>query len=785
MLHDFTVRSFGADVAGEVLGDFGEFQRLRDAVVEATSVASAGRDEEGARACLLAYYRALCAIASRFPISDDDAHARVCFAWSDARGGTGAAPVEARDAQYEKCAVLYNLAASYSRDGAKFASECDDGESLKRACAAFQTSAGVFEYARRTSEKKLGERAPTTDVWYESFELMKDVHLAQAQECVYEKAKGKSEGILVKLAKQTGMYYDEAAKRARETPKLAAYYDDAFTGYLTLKSAFFEAEALRIAARISLAADESDVGTAIARLTQARDVIQRALREVRVVASDPTLERVKKFLDEKIVKALRAAERDNECVYMCRVPKPEDLPALTGASLVKPTELAPELLSPMRETLFKSIVPDSGAKALSRYTEMVDELIRNETETLAMASDEARLALREMEFPETLIALSTPVPLGEDLAEQVAAFRSSGGAKAISASLKRVGELNRQCAGVVQTIRETLETEAADDTAARTLFGPSVWRREPSSSTNAHVMQALRRFEVDLEVATKSDAQLKNRVAGADGVLEMISPENLRTNAPTLTQPLALVEDDATVATDIQATLEDLESIGNERAGIEELMRKTKAEDDILSKLMAQSDESLDALFTKEIAKYDKAKNCVMLNISKQSDALCKLRTLHAKFVQIYDVDALRRAIRAHEHDVRHALSVVSDLRNGMEQGVRFYTGFLDAARHALEDVQEYASARTVEKEGLSEELRREKERTEELARQMNRARLSPSPPPQYPQYAYAAPQYAAPQYAAPQYYASQPPPPPPPQYYAPQDPYSPSAPLHQYAQRR
>ena len=773
-LHDFVTRAFSESDAASVLDDFGETQRLRDVVVDATLDET--RPLEQLRDVLLAYYRALCVIESRFPISDSPGHAKVEFAWYDAGGRCTPLPIEARDIQYEKCAVLYNLAAAYSRAGEKHASEDIDGEGLKRACAAFQTSAGVFETTAGVSEKKLGENTPTLDVSRECCEVMKLLNLAQAQECFFEKAKGKSEAILGKLAKQTGMYYEEALTKARESGRLVAYFDDALMGYMTLKSALFNAEALRLASSIALSVDETDVGTAIARLTQARDLIQLAIREVRIVASDPTLERVKKFLDEKILRALRTAERDNECVYMCRVPKAEDLPALTGANMVKPTELAPELLSPTKETLFKSIVPDSGTKALSRYTEMVDELIRNETDTLAMASDEARLALREMEFPETLIALSTAVPLSTDLAEQVTAFRSSGGATALSASLKRVDELNRQCASVVKTIRETLETETAEDGAERVMFGPS-WRREPSSTVNAHLMQALKRFEVDLEIATKSDAQLKNRVDGADGVLEMISPENLATNAPTLTQPLALMEEDASVATDIQAALEDLETIGNERAGIEEFMRKTKSEDDILSKLMAQSGESLDALFTKEIAKYDEAKNCVMVNISKQSDVLCKLRTLHDKFVKIYDVDGLRRAVQAHEHDVRHALSVVADLRNGMEQGVRFYTGFLDAARHALEDVQEFASARRMEKETLSEGLRKEQERAE-LARQMTQqAHVSP-PPPHYAQV--APPQYAPPQYYAPSAPHHQPPPPPPPpqQYYAPQDPYyAPSAP--------
>ena len=204
---------------------------------------------------------------------------------------------------------------------------------------------------------------------------------------------------------------------------MVGYLDEDLTQYLNFKRAYVGAEAFRLAGKIVLDADETNVGPAVARLRQARDLLAQTIRDARVVSSDAELERTKKFLDEVIAPELKAVERDNECVYMERVPKFEDLPALAAANMVKPIQPPAEHLSPVDVKLFQSIVPDSGAKALSRYTEMVDELIRNETDTLAMASDEARVALREMELPETLIALSTPVPLVGDLEERVGAFR--------------------------------------------------------------------------------------------------------------------------------------------------------------------------------------------------------------------------------------------------------------------------------------------------------------------------------------------------------------------------
>lgn len=765
-LHDFVSRAFSEGDSASCAEDFGETQRLRDSVERALDDEDAkGERLDETKDALTAYYRALCVIESRFPISGSEGHAGVDFAWLEGGRASPRGGARARDVQYEKCAVLFNYGGVLSRSGVVAFGCGEDG--VKRACAAFQAAAGAFEMLGSLSERKLGSETPSADVTREHCEVMVKLHLAQAQECFYEKAKGKSPTMLAKLAQQAKIYYEQAYATATTSPRLVGYVDDGLLGYLRLKIGYFSAEAMRLAAKGEMAANDENAGIAVARLQAAKDAMKKAIDDANVVSSDATLVWAKKYLEEDLSPDYNATLRDNECVYMCRVPKLDDVPPVPATGLVKAVEPAPEQFSPVGVDLFKSIIPDSGAKALSRYTEMVDELIRNETETLAMASDEARLALREMELPETLLALSAPVALSVDLEEQLAAFRSSGSASSLTASLQRVDELNRQCAGVVKTIRETLDTESAEDSAARSMHGEGVWRREPSSSKNRNMTQALKRFEVDLEVATKSDEQLRQRIEGAGGVLESIDEDNLESNAPRLTQPLALLEEDSHVATDIQAVLQDLETIGDERAEIEDMMRRIKCEDDILHELMAQSGESLDALFTKEMKKYDQAKDRVVVNISKQADALSMLRALHERFVQVYDVESLRRDIHSHEQSVRHALSVVGDLRSGMEQGVRFYSGFLDAARHTLTDVQEYASARRMEKETLVEELRVAKDRADahaaQLASQMNQMRFQQHPYPS-PQYGYAPPpQYGAP---SPQYgaqYSGAPPPPPPP----------------------
>lgn len=62
----------------------------------------------------------------------------------------------------------------------------------------------------------------------------------------------------------------------------------------------------------------------------------------------------------------------------------------------------PMQLDASQEDIFREVIPDGSAKALSRYTDMVDALIREQNDRLAGASDDARLRLRERDLPDCL-----------------------------------------------------------------------------------------------------------------------------------------------------------------------------------------------------------------------------------------------------------------------------------------------------------------------------------------------------------------------------------------------
>lgn len=81
-----------------------------------------------------------------------------------------------------------------------------------------------------------------------------------------------------------------------------------------------------------------------------------------------------------------------------------------------------------------------SAKALSKYTEMVDSLIREQMDALEAASDDARIKLREWELPECLQALDagSAAALPDGLRAELERLEDHGGVQHLQDLQKQV-----------------------------------------------------------------------------------------------------------------------------------------------------------------------------------------------------------------------------------------------------------------------------------------------------------------------------------------------------------
>lgn len=154
------------------------------------------------------YYKALCLIETRFPISPDRDHINtVTFTWYDAFKQKQKASQQ--NIHLEKAAVLFNLGAVYSQIGLSFDRTTVEGR--RQASHAFIAAAGAFAYLRDNAATKASVGSSTTvDVGVECAGMLERLMLAQAQECVFENtiAKGSTPVVCAKISRQVSVYYE-------------------------------------------------------------------------------------------------------------------------------------------------------------------------------------------------------------------------------------------------------------------------------------------------------------------------------------------------------------------------------------------------------------------------------------------------------------------------------------------------------------------------------------------------------------------------------------------------
>ena len=158
------------------------------------------------RDLLQSYFKALCLVETRFPISPDPAHVNaLTFVWFDAFKPKQKSSQQ--NIHLEKAAVLFNLGAVYSQIGLSYDRNTVDGR--RQASHSFIAAAGAFAYLRDNASMKasVGGSA-TVDVSVECAGMLEKLMLAQAQECVFENtiAKGSTPGVCAKISRQVNNF---------------------------------------------------------------------------------------------------------------------------------------------------------------------------------------------------------------------------------------------------------------------------------------------------------------------------------------------------------------------------------------------------------------------------------------------------------------------------------------------------------------------------------------------------------------------------------------------------
>ncbi|RWW21773.1 hypothetical protein GW17_00014059 [Ensete ventricosum] len=716
------------------------------------------------RDLLLSYYRALSLIEPRFPISPDRAHVHsLTFTWFDAFKPSKKASQQS--IYLEKAAVLFNLGAVYSQIA--LSADRADAAGLRQACNAFQSAAGAFAYLKdNAAARATAAGATTVDLSVECAGMLEKLMLAQAQECFFEKVIGdaKPPVICSKVARQVGLFYEETYA-ALSAPPLNQHFDRTWISHVQLKAAQYYAEACY---RYSMDLHErEEIAEEITRLKIGISAIADAKKSARGVAQ-PLLDAVNK-LETDMNRNLERATKENNRVYLMRVPEASSLAALSAAPLVRPTPMA-DVLDASKERLFSRLVPDSSTRALSKYTDMVDNIIRTQAEKLQQGSEITRVKLKEMDLPDSILALEGNFNLPSDLKEDAEAVQISGGPSGLEAELQQLRDLRRVNQELLVQTEELLQKEATEDAQFRTQFGTR-WTRPQSSTLTKNLQDRLNKFAANLKQAADSDARIERTVRDNFDLMAILDHRPIESALPSLARPIMSLDgnEDAIVGA-LKLSLRQLENLSAQRAGLEDMLKEMKRkviniayvhmfyvyiekfsvfksinllsvsfQDDILPKLMANTGSQED-LFRKEISKYDQICEEIAQNIEAQEQLLLQIQ-VHCRGIRIPIIaqnDEFSAVFNLEDYkgikdflffcmkalfnigcclvvarercykQISAAIAKYREIKENINEGLKFYVTLQDAIANIKQQCSDFVMTRNIQCRDMIEDVQRQ-----------------------------------------------------------------------------
>nr|XP_043623772.1 vacuolar-sorting protein BRO1-like [Erigeron canadensis] len=697
-LRNYIVFNYSEREAQTLEDDLETLKSLRSSIERS----SAADSLPARRDTLQSYFKALTAVESRFPISNDKDHVNsITFTWHDAFKNKQKAAQQ--NIHLEKAAVLFNLGAVYSQIGLTFDRSTVEGR--RQAVQAFVSAAGAFAFLRDNESVKASVGNSTTvDVSVECAGMLERLMLAQAQECVFENsiAKGSTPGVCSKISRQVGLYYEEALLALHAAP-LTQHFDKTWLSHVQLKAALFYAEACY---RYSLELHEKEeIAEEIARLKSGIGALTDAKKSSPKGAAQQILEAISK-LETNLNRNLERAMKENDRVYLMRVPPASSLQPLPAFAMVKPLNMN-EVLDASKDRMFASLVPDSSAKALSRYTEMVDDIIRTQAEKLQQGSELARVSLKEMDLPDSILALEGHSVLPTSLWEDVEAVQISGGPAGLEGELQQLRDLRRVNNEMLVQTEELLQKEAAEDAQFRSQFGTR-WTRAQSSTLTKNLQDRLNRFAANLKQAADSDGKIERSVRDNMALMSILDRRPIESVLPTLAKPIMSLDanEDAVVGT-LKQSLRQLETLGAQRAGLEDMLKDMKRKDDILPKLMT-STGSYEDLFRKEIAKYNHICEEISQNLQAQDQLLLHIQAQNREFAGTFNIEDYKAACDKCYKQIEAAIAKYREIKENINEGLKFYVTLQDAITSVKQQCSDFIMTRSIQCRDMVEEVQRQ-----------------------------------------------------------------------------
>ncbi|GAA5947758.1 hypothetical protein JCM3775_002946, partial [Rhodotorula graminis] len=690
------------------------------------------------------YYGQLTFVLTKLPVETS-----VTFPWYPlftaptslpSAGATGAfpalsPPLALDNLEYERAAVLYNLAALHAILGTE--RRRSDEQGIKAAIASYQNAAGVLAHlvtlVPRLTASLHGGPAPA-DLSAPNLSALRDWCLAQAQEVAWQKAvmDRLKNGTVAKVAMRVAELYAaardaaELARAGSDNAQPFAFPEDIMR-YLAVKHAHFTAVAHYRRSLDDLGANR--YGDELGRL-QLADV---KLKEVALLGKRGVPDAVMhdlKSLQKTVAENLARATKDNDLIYLATPTPPSSLPVIAPAALARPT-LAPELADPLahlRNPLFAALVPREVAEVLDLWEDRkrgwLDDKVAGPAKDLdATASS----LLKELNLPASLQVSQQPLGVPAAVLDAATRVQAEGGVERLETMMKdvrRVADVNMR---MLQEATASLDREAASDHAHRQGHGSLRWTRPTSSAAAAPLRERAQQLGAVLSSAAESDAVVRAKFGEWERALRVLEGGQaaLAREIPSSgASPAGEVPEAQRAARRaLSALLDQLADVRSARARVVEAARTSVAQGDIRDKVLREAErraagseggtvegaglaayeelleregEALMRVWDEEMRRSD----------ARQEDLLGEIKAQHSalRSASAAPSSAQQARERATAHYASAGDKFLEMLQN-LQEGLRFYADLSKLLGELRDACKSFDYARTAEAQDLARAL--------------------------------------------------------------------------------
>lgn len=441
------------------------------------------------------YYNTLSDIAGKF--RDD----QVEFCWYGTLGYSRTAPQTTRSFLLEKLNVLYQLGSLYSQ--LALAESLHSSEGLKNACFLLQRAAGYYERVIQQVDA-IPHNTPAFqslpgDFHMNTLYFLRSVMLSQAQETVWLKAISNDDSkpsVIAKLLIETAKLYAAAADYGAASRDIKLDW----VNHVTVKRHHFNAAAhLRYS---QLCQDTYKYGDQVAHLKIAAKSCDLALKAKSYV-NKFVIEDLN-GLNTMVKDTLRAAEKDNDLVYLQPVPDERDLAPIIGVSMVKP--IVEEISNNAETSVFKELLPYQIVQIAQSLRERQDDYTSLQIALPIHALNKMiSKFLSERELPSSIDSIQKPESVPESITRHAQEIISIGGLRLVDDSLNEIEKLAIRCSDIIEACEERLRIEADEDDMLRARLGPQNWGRPTSQEAAASLVERIETMKAYYNQAENGD----------------------------------------------------------------------------------------------------------------------------------------------------------------------------------------------------------------------------------------------------------------------------------------